>query len=186
MPYNKTSVLINKFYHWDISGCLFFNHFCHKQAVKNFFSMISRLGDGVFWYSFALCLPFIYGQTGLLIALNMVICGLLCLLLYRQLKTRLVRERPFIRSKDILRGCAPLDRYSFPSGHTMHAFCFSTIALWQFPEFWPLLVPFTLLVAVSRMVLGLHYPSDVLCGAIIGVLMGATANYLSMTQLLSI
>lgn len=62
----------------------------------------------------------------------------------------------------------PLDRYSFPSGHTLHAVCFTGIACAYQPLFAWVLVPFALLVALSRLVLGLHYPSDVLAGALIG------------------
>ena len=62
----------------------------------------------------------------------------------------------------------PLDRYSFPSGHTLHAVCFTSIACAYLPVLAWVLVPFALLVALSRMVLGLHYPTDVLAGALIG------------------
>jgi undecaprenyl-diphosphatase len=65
-------------------------------------------------------------------------------------------------------GTPPLDRYSFPSGHTLHAVSFTAIATAHFPELGWVLVPFTVLVAASRVVLGLHYPSDVLAGAAIG------------------
>lgn len=183
MPYDKTSILFNKFHDWDIAGSLYFNHYCHKRIIKDPFRLISRLGDGIFWYSLAIFLPFAYGERGLVVGLSMVVFGLLCLSCYRQLKIRLVRERPFIRSKDILRGCAPLDRYSFPSGHTMHAVCFTTIVLSTFPELWPVLLPFTLLVGISRLVLGLHYPSDVLCGALIGAAMGSFGNYITQVHL---
>jgi undecaprenyl-diphosphatase len=64
----------------------------------------------------------------------------------------------------------PLDQHSFPSGHTLHAVAFSTIAVTEFHTLAWLLVPFTFLVALSRVILGLHYPSDVLAGAIIGAL----------------
>jgi undecaprenyl-diphosphatase len=63
---------------------------------------------------------------------------------------------------------APLDQFSFPSGHTLHAVAFSVVLLAYFPGFAWLVLPFTALVGLSRMVLGLHYPSDVLAGAALG------------------
>jgi undecaprenyl-diphosphatase len=71
----------------------------------------------------------------------------------------------------------PLDHFSFPSGHTLHAMAFSLVALFYYPHLAWLLLPFTLLVALSRVVLGLHYPSDVMAGAALGVLI-AEASFL--------
>jgi len=66
------------------------------------------------------------------------------------------------------RAAAPLDRYSFPSGHTLHAVSFTWQAGAHFPELLWVLVPLAALIGASRVVLGLHYPSDVLAGAAIG------------------
>ena len=89
-----------------------------------------------------------------------------------------MRERPFIRHSGITLRDAPLDRYSFPSGHTLHAVAFTWQAVAHFPELGWVLVPLTCLIAASRVVLGLHYPSDVLVGGAIGMALALPALYL--------
>jgi undecaprenyl-diphosphatase len=132
------------------------------------FAAVSRLGNGVFWYGLMAVLPLVYGDRGLIVSLQMLACGAVGLAVYKVLKRRLVRERPYVWHPEIGCGAPPLDRFSFPSGHTLHAVCFSTVALASLPELAWLLLPFTALVAASRVVLGLHYPTDVLAGAVIG------------------
>ena len=79
------------------------------------------------------------------------------------LKLVVARARP---SFDLPLATAP--GYSFPSGHTLHAVAFTVVALGYYPWLAALLIPFTASVAVSRVVLGLHYPSDVLAATAIG------------------
>jgi membrane-associated phospholipid phosphatase len=62
----------------------------------------------------------------------------------------------------------PLDHFSFPSGHTLHAVMVTITLGYIQPLLLILMLPFTILVALSRMILGLHYPSDVIVGAVIG------------------
>jgi undecaprenyl-diphosphatase len=133
----------------------------------------SRLGDGVVWYALIGLLPLIYGAAGIRPALAMAATGLAGLLIYKWLKRKLVRERPFIRHPGIQLAMPPLDRYSFPSGHTLHAVCFTWQAVAQFPELGWVLLPLAALIAVSRVVLGLHYPSDVVIGGVIGAVLAA-------------
>jgi len=82
------------------------------------------------------------------------------------------RERPYHWATGITAAVPLLDRYSFPSGHTLHAVSFTVVALHYYPQLAWILVPFTLLVASSRVVLGLHYPSDVLAAVGIGFVLG--------------
>jgi len=122
----------------------------------------------VFWYILIFLLPAIYGEAAIMSSVRMAAVGIADVLLYEYLKSCLVRERPYISLSGIVPGTPALDRYSFPSGHTLHAVSFTILATSGFPELAWSLVPFATLVAASRVVLGLHYPSDVAAGAIIG------------------
>ena len=73
---------------------------------------------------------------------------------------------------------APLDEFSFPSGHTLHAVAFTLVALTYYPLLAWLLIPFSASVAASRVVLGLHYPSDVLAATVIGSALAGVALWL--------
>lgn len=153
---------------FEHAWCLRFNRGCNSRFIKTLFSVVSRLGDGIFWYTLVLSLPIVYGEAGLMPALRMAIVGFVGLALYKYLKSRLVRERPYISLAGIVAGTKALDRYSFPSGHTLHAVSFTALAVASFPVRGALLIPFAALIAASRVVLGLHYPSDVLAGAAMG------------------
>jgi len=135
---------------------------------RRIFQIASRLGNGIVWYVLILSLPLIYGPAAIKPATVMALTGGLGVAIYTLLKHLFVRERPFITHAAIDRRAAPLDRYSFPSGHTLHAVSFAWQASAHFPELAWVLWPLAALIAASRVVLGLHYPSDVLAGAAIG------------------
>jgi len=158
--------------------CLRVNLGSRRSPALALFVAASRLGDGPVWYALIAALALTGGATGAVAALQMAVAGAAGALLYKVLKQRLVRERPCVSHAGILAGTAPLDRYSFPSGHTLHAVCFTTLAVSHDPSLAPLLVPLALAIAASRVVLGLHYPSDVAAGAVIGAaLAGVTTRF---------
>ncbi|MBY0578792.1 MAG: phosphatase PAP2 family protein [Burkholderiales bacterium] len=154
--------------HLDLSLCLRFNHASQYAWVRRLFRTISRLGDGVFWYTLMILLLILYRVDAVLAVVHMLLAGGACTLLYKWLKQKISRPRPYQVNTDIECITAPLDRFSFPSGHTLHAVAFSIVAVAYYPGLAWIVFPFTFLVAISRMVLGLHYPSDVLAGALIG------------------
>jgi undecaprenyl-diphosphatase len=135
---------------------------------RRIFQIASWLGNGPVWYALILTLPLLFGRTAVKPAIVMALTAALGVLIYALLKRVFVRERPFITHAAIDLGAAPLDRYSFPSGHTLHAVSLTWQACAHFPELAWILVPLAALIAGSRVVLGLHYPSDVLAGAAIG------------------
>ena len=152
--------------------CLSANRWGARRAVRLYFKAVSRLGDGAFWYALMAVLAFVDGWNGLDAAAHMAVVGGVSALLYRRLKRWTRRPRPFATDQRIRAWIAPLDEYSFPSGHTLHAVGFSIVACAYIPELAWLLVPFTASVAISRVVLGMHYPSDVAAATGIGVLLG--------------
>jgi len=166
--------LLARFDHAEYRLCRRLNRGVQLTWVRVFFKTASRLGDGVIWYALMLALPLLYGDEGLRVAAIMLATGAVGLALYKFLKRTFVRERPFIRHAGISLAGAPLDRYSFPSGHTLHAVAFTWLAVAAFPELGFVLLPLALAIAASRVVLGLHYPTDVLVGALLGAITGGT------------
>jgi len=148
--------------------CRQLNRGASLPVPRRVFQIASRLGDGVIWYVLILALPVLYGTAAVKSSVVMAVTGILGVVLYKLLKRVFVRERPFITHSSIALAGAPLDRYSFPSGHTLHAVSFAWQASVHFPELSWVLVPLAALIAGSRVVLGLHYPTDVLVGAVIG------------------
>jgi undecaprenyl-diphosphatase len=157
-----------KLLHLDGRLCHRLNRLNHSEGPGRFFAAVSRLGDGVFWYALMLLLPLTLGRPGLLVSLHLLFTGACCLMVYRWIKQSTSRPRPFRTMPEIVHRIAPLDEFSFPSGHTLHAVAFTLVLASYLPTLAWMVLPFTLLVAFSRPVLGLHYPSDVLAGAIIG------------------
>ncbi len=155
---------------WDRRWTRRLNASVGVAPLRVLFRLVSRLGNGALWYALMLGLALGQGRAGLETGLRMLAAGAIGLAAYKLLKSSTTRPRPYQVLRGIRAGIAPLDAFSFPSGHTLHAVAFTLVAISQFPVLAPALVPFTLLVALSRVVLGLHYPSDVLAGAAIGVL----------------
>jgi undecaprenyl-diphosphatase len=165
---NRAQLIMARFDIAEYRLCRHLNRGAGRRSLRVLFQVASRLGDGVVWYVLVGILPLIYGRAAVRPAVGMAITGIIGLLIYKWLKHALVRERPFIRHPGITLAMPPLDRYSFPSGHTLHAVAFTWQAVEHFPELGWVLIPIASLIAASRVVLGLHYPSDVLAGAAIG------------------
>lgn len=152
----------------EVAFCLACGRAQKRAALLALLRAGSWLGDGPAWFALAFLLPLLYGLDALSAVARMAIAGVACALLSSGLKRWISRPRPFVVHAAIAAGAAPLDRFSFPSGHTLHAVAFSVIAAAHYGELAWLLIPLTALIAASRVALGLHYPSDVLAGATVG------------------
>jgi len=174
---NRAQLIMARFDIAEYRLCRRLNRGAASARLRALLRLASRLGDGVAWYALVAVLPLIYGRAAVRPAIGMAVTGIIGLLIYRALKRALLRERPFIRHPGITLAMPPLDRYSFPSGHTLHAVAFTWQAVANFPELAWVLVPLASLIAASRVVLGLHYPSDVLAGGAIGAALALPALY---------
>ena len=125
-------------------------------------------------------LVLVWGSQGVGYSVQVVYLILSCSIgtvIYKILKNKTTRPRPHQVHQVIHLGERPLDHFSFPSGHTLQAVMVTTVLGYIQPMLLIVMLPFTILVALSRMVLGLHYPTDVLVGACIGAGMAVSIIY---------
>ncbi|MDY7093517.1 MAG: phosphatase PAP2 family protein [Acidobacteriota bacterium] len=152
---------------FDLSLCERVHDGCRREVLA-LFRVVSRLGNGPAWYALALGLLGLYGEAAAVPVLRMLVTGMLGSALYWLIKSRAARPRPFMVSASLNAEEPPLDEFSFPSGHTLHACLYAVLAGAVFPWTLWILVPFAVLTAASRIALGLHYPTDVAAGAALG------------------
>ncbi|XXM73031.1 phosphatase PAP2 family protein [Lysinibacillus sphaericus] len=79
------------------------------------------------------------------------------------------RIRPYLSLPDVRLHGHPFEDHSFPSGHSTAVFSITIPFMLQFPAVILILFPISVLVACSRVVLGVHYPSDVMAGAFLAL-----------------
>lgn len=162
---------------FEAAWCIRLNRISRVPVLRDYFRAVSRLGNGMLWYLLIVAIPLIGGSAELPVAGQLGFTAIVGVLLYKFCKKILVRERPFVTHSAIACVGKPLDRGSFPSGHTLHATSFTLLCGVHYPPLLWLLVPLALSIAASRVVLGHHYPSDVLAGAMLGALL-AWAGFL--------
>jgi undecaprenyl-diphosphatase len=145
----------------------------------------TRLGDGWLWVA-AAALLVANGRRGLeVLSAGAVAAGVANALLLC-LKGRVRRARPCERARSRHFDVDPLawfasDRFSFPSGHALNAFAIGSVIALAFPIAAAPILALAGSVAASRVVLGLHWVSDVLVGAFVGLLIG-TSVWLALLQ----
>ncbi len=152
--------------------CTFFrliNGRLHRNSMDHFFHLWTHLGGATATISTSilllLFLPMHLKSWGIVCMLSLLISHIPVAIS----KKMYPRKRPYLSLPDTNIGDNPLKDHSFPSGHTTAVFSIVTPLILLNPFIGIFLLVAALLVAVSRMYLGLHYPSDVLAGMILGI-----------------
>ncbi len=162
------------FYSIDLAIFYFFNHTISTGFLDKFFSIITNVNNWYIAYIILLGILFFKGGRKGKIA----VLGIIILITvtdqtgYKLLKEFFERVRPCNALPDVLSplGCA--GGYSFPSNHALNNFAAAAFFSMLFPNYKVVLYVTASLIAISRVYLGLHYPSDIIAGAAIGMIFG--------------
>jgi len=161
------------------SDILTFN-WCMRRKRRELFTAVGRLisktADGPYYFIVPLAL--LLADRSAAVTLFAVLAGAFAIErpLYAILKRGLKRNRPADALPGFESFIVPADKFSFPSGHTSGAFLVATATAWAFPI---LLVPlycWAVLVGTSRVFLGVHFPSDIAAGALMGTSIASLAT----------
>jgi len=167
--------MLNFIKHRDHALMLRIHHWEAPDWIRSLMILATRAGDGWLWYSLGLAI-LIFGDHDRVAA---VFAGTAAtsigLIIYTITKRTTRRFRPCLVEPNRWAAILPPDQYSFPSGHTIAAFAI-TLSVGQFydPLFFPLLLT-AVLIATSRIMLGMHYLSDVIVGMVLGGALGHLA-----------
>ena len=161
---------------WDASVITSIYENVHSAFLTMFFRIVTLLGEGgIFWIAVAVILLFFKKtrRSGICIGASLLIGVIVG---NGIIKNVVARPRPYDAIAGIESVVSHLSDYSFPSGHSLCCFEAATaLAMnrtkWAIPAYVG-----AVLVAVSRLFLFVHYPTDVICGALLGVLFGVLGS----------
>ena len=161
---------------FDNAVMSFVQNHCHNAFTDAVFPSITYLGEsGIVWIALAVLLLYFgkksgWRTQGLLILFAMLAGLLICEV---TIKNLVCRPRPFqLISGDIRLLIPPPSGWSFPSGHSCSSFAAATVVFFRDKRWGAAALVLAALIAFSRVFLLVHYPTDVLAGAALGVLCG--------------
>lgn len=162
--------LSNKLIAFDNSLFYYLNSLIQIDIIDKFFLLITDLGGVRFLSLLTIFLIFLSPDSLPVLGWELAAVLSSSHLCVHILKRVINRKRPYTKLADVKYLVVPFESYSFPSGHTTASFAAAFILSFAVPQLSILFIFTASLVGVSRIYLGVHYPSDVLIGIIIAVI----------------
>jgi undecaprenyl-diphosphatase len=153
-----------------VMRCL--HHWWPPRPVRVFMLTMSRLGNGWLWYSLGVFLLIWGGKERYRAFLAGALAALVAIFVFQRVKPLCRRRRPCELEPHCWAIITPPDRFSFPSGHAMTSFAIAITVGSFYPQYQPCLITVATLIALSRIVLGMHYVTDIVVGALFGAVIG--------------
>ncbi len=160
---------------WDINIFLHIFGWNGRAFLDRLMKFITRSGDGYLYPFLGVMILLLDWKLGLKVVLTGLLAFAIELPLYKLIKSKTTRLRPFEALPGIKNLIHAPDRYSFPSGHTAAAFIMAMVIGSGFPVLLIPLLAWASLVGLSRIYLGVHFPTDVLVGMIWGTISATLA-----------
>lgn len=160
--------VINDVYKRDLQLLLWCVKSHHSRRFIAFVRILSKSGDGYMQFMLPSLLLLLDFQSGLSFFMLVAIAFAIERPIYFILKNTLKRRRPPEVMTNFFSLVTPSDKFSFPSGHTMAAFLLAGLASFYFGSAAYPLYAWASAVGASRVILGVHFPTDILAGACLG------------------
>ncbi len=139
-----------------------------RKPLRTTALVVNHLANGTLYPIIAVIVLAAFGWAMLPAVLIATATTILAHIIYPPIKVRCARARPFDTAPDMASLLKPLDRHSFPSGHTMTATAALVPLSVSAPMLTPIAVTIVAVIAWSRMAAGHHYPSDIVAGIVLG------------------
>jgi undecaprenyl-diphosphatase len=169
--------MLNFIAHRDLRLMRRINRWSPPRWIRIWMICATRGGDGWLWWALGFILLIFGGEQRFLATGAATVAAGTGIVLFRRIKKLTGRRRPCAIEPHAWAKLLPPDQFSFPSGHTITAFSVAVSLSLFYPELAPGLLFCALSVAASRILLGMHFLSDVLAGAAVGTLLAFGAAW---------